>query len=78
MGEVLEALLEDSSPDVSIMAEDDDRYLLSISYEDEGEVEDLVCTLAMLCYSKGVYHYSLHYIGREGGGVRRARRRRSK
>lgn len=69
--DVIASLMEEvSSVVISVMEDDEHRYLLSVHYEDEEDIQDVVCTIAMLCYSMGVYHYSLHYLGREGGVVR--------
>ena len=61
------ALLGVSSVEVSILEEGDDKYLLSVQYEDVEDVQDVVCAIAMLCMSNGIYHFSMHYMGKEGG-----------
>ena len=61
------ALLEISSVEVSTLEGDDDRHLLSVEYEDVEDVQDAVCAIAQLCMANGIYHFSMHYMGREGG-----------
>lgn len=69
--EVIESAMEDvSSVDISVIEGDEHSYLLRIDYEDVADIQDLVCAISMLCMSKGVYHFTVHYMGREGGVVR--------
>jgi predicted secreted protein len=69
--EVIATAIEDlSSVDVSVMEEDEHKGLLQIGYEDIEQVQDFLCTITMLCMSMGVFHYTLHYMGKEGGVVR--------
>jgi hypothetical protein len=69
--EVIECAIGDvSTIDISILEGDDNSYLLAIEYENPEDIEDLVCAICMLCMSNGVYNFSIHYMGREGGVVR--------
>lgn len=69
--DVITSVMEDiSSVDISVVEDEEHSYLLSILYEDEEDIQDMLCTITMVCFAMGVYHISSHYIGREGGIVR--------
>lgn len=69
--EVIATAIEDlSAVDVLVMEEDEHKALLQVGYEDVEQVQDFLCTITMLCMSMGVFHFTLHYMGKEGGVVR--------
>jgi len=69
--EVIGTAIEDlSSVVVCVLEEDEHKSLLQVEYEDVEQVQDFLCAITMLCMSMGVFHYSVHYMGKEGGVVR--------
>lgn len=69
--EVIATAIEDlSSVYVTVMEEDEHKSLLQVEYEEVEQVQDFLCTITMLCHSMGVFHFTLHYMGKEGGVVR--------
>ena len=58
--EVMDSVIEDTT-DVVVIEGDEHSYLLGIEKEVD-DVEDLVCTTCMLCMSKGIYYFSIHYM----------------